>query len=85
MIKKVERTSITAWSPTDYDQPLLAMGTVAGAMDASFSSQTELEIFDLQLSEPSKNMRKIAGIACNARYVYVEYIGLIELLGERVL
>jgi protein transport protein SEC31 len=69
MIKKVERTSTTAWSPSEYEEPLLALGTVAGAMDASFSTKTELEIFNVDLQSSTKEMIKIASIAANARYI----------------
>ncbi|KAJ1728453.1 protein transport protein S31, partial [Coemansia sp. Benny D160-2] len=41
----VERTAIPAWGSQQSDVPLLATGTVAGAMDASFSNMSELEIF----------------------------------------
>jgi protein transport protein SEC31 len=45
-IKEIQRNSTCAWSPVS---PLIAMGTVTGAMDASFSYTTELEIIDLNL------------------------------------
>ncbi|KAI8897478.1 hypothetical protein BC833DRAFT_621220 [Globomyces pollinis-pini] len=62
MLKKIERTSTICWSPATLQDPLLALGTVAGALDASFSSKTELEIFGLGLQSNAKRMNKIAGI-----------------------
>lgn len=84
MIKKIDRTSIASWSPAKEQEPLLALGTVAGALDASFSSKTELEIFSLDLASSSKTLQKLGGIPCNARYILF-YIGLIEYLGEMIL
>ena len=67
-LKSVKRTAITCWSPATEEEPYLALGTVAGALDASFSSKTELEIFSLNLAETGKGMTRIAGIPGNARY-----------------
>lgn len=50
-LKEIERTSTFAWAPTS--QPLLATGTVAGALDASFTNQGQLEIWDLDLLDKS--------------------------------
>ena len=43
-LKEIHRTSTFAWSPSA-SLPLLATGTVAGALDASFSNETQLEIW----------------------------------------
>ncbi|KAJ2757522.1 protein transport protein S31, partial [Coemansia nantahalensis] len=42
----IERTAVPAWGPQQADT-LLATGTVAGAMDATFSNTSKLEIFRL--------------------------------------
>lgn len=47
-LKEISRTATFAWSPGQH-LPLIATGTVAGALDASFSNTTELEIFKLDL------------------------------------
>ena len=67
VLKKIKRTSITCWSPSTEAEPYLALGTVAGALDASFSSKTELEIFSLNLSDSGSSMERVAGITGNAR------------------
>ncbi|KAF8318711.1 hypothetical protein DL93DRAFT_2164889 [Clavulina sp. PMI_390] len=51
-LKEIERTSTFAWAPTS--QPLLATGTVAGALDASFTNQGQLELWDLDLLNKSE-------------------------------
>ena len=43
-LKEIHRTSTFAWSPTT-SLPLLATGTVAGALDESFSNESQLEIW----------------------------------------
>jgi protein transport protein SEC31 len=43
-LKEIHRTSTFAWSPT-LSLPLLATGTVAGALDESFSNESQLEIW----------------------------------------
>ncbi|KAF6753615.1 hypothetical protein DFP72DRAFT_1010406 [Ephemerocybe angulata] len=42
-LKEIHRTSTFAWSPSS--TPLLATGTVAGALDESFSNESQLEIW----------------------------------------
>lgn len=43
-LKEIHRTSTFAWSPAAA-LPLIATGTVAGALDASFSDESSLEIW----------------------------------------
>lgn len=43
-LKEIYRTSTFAWSPSG-SVPLLATGTVAGALDESFSNDSRLEIW----------------------------------------
>ncbi|KAJ7294086.1 hypothetical protein C8J57DRAFT_1553850 [Mycena rebaudengoi] len=43
-LKEIHRTSTFAWSPSA-SLPLLATGTVAGALDESFSDESQLEIW----------------------------------------
>ncbi|KAF8837870.1 hypothetical protein BDN67DRAFT_997921 [Paxillus ammoniavirescens] len=42
--KEIRRTATFAWSPTS-SLPLIATGTVAGALDESFSNESQLEIW----------------------------------------
>lgn len=50
-MRDIKRTAAVAWSPATQTPPLMATGTLAGAMDASFSTQAELEVHDLHLDE----------------------------------
>ncbi|KAG0209185.1 protein transport protein S31 [Mortierella sp. GBA30] len=69
--KTISRTSTFAWSPGQH-APLLATGTVAGAFDANFSNTSQLEIFDLNLTDKSPESMELnqpAGIvSSNARF-----------------
>ncbi|KAJ3137537.1 protein transport protein S31 [Geranomyces variabilis] len=74
-LRHINRTATIAWFPGQADShgPLLAGGTVAGALDASFSTSAELEIFDLNLNSkpgsPGANkLRKLGGVSCTARF-----------------
>lgn len=53
-LRQLDRTATFAWSPGAH-LPWLAVGTVAGALDASFSTATELEIVDLGLDSGIDN------------------------------
>jgi len=47
-LKQITRNATFAWSPAR-GVPLIASGTIAGAVDASFSQDSELEVWDLDL------------------------------------
>lgn len=46
MVASIPRTAVPLWSPYSLPKPLLATGTASGALDASFSSDSLLEIWD---------------------------------------
>ena len=50
--RAVPRTAAFAWSPGP-GLPFLATGTKAGAVDADFSSDTQLELWNLRLDDSS--------------------------------
>ncbi|KAJ2314240.1 protein transport protein S31, partial [Coemansia sp. Cherry 401B] len=58
----IERTAVPAWGPQQ-GEPLVAAGTVAGAMDASFSNTSTLEIFRLPASDDAAGALAAAGQA----------------------
>ncbi|KAJ8097316.1 hypothetical protein POJ06DRAFT_261049 [Lipomyces tetrasporus] len=53
-LKEIPRTATFAWSPGP-QLPFIATGTVAGAVDADFSSKSTLELWDLNLVDKSTN------------------------------
>jgi protein transport protein SEC31 len=58
----IDKTAAIAWSPGVHT-PLLALGTIAGAMDSDFSSQTELAFYEMTSSQ----FKKLGGLNVNAR------------------
>jgi len=78
-IRQVNRTATMAWSPGQHS-PLVALGTASGALDASFSTKSELEIFDLDLDKgrtPDVEMKRIGIANTNSRY-YIIYNFLLK-------
>ncbi|KAJ1801516.1 protein transport protein S31, partial [Coemansia sp. RSA 2399] len=72
----VERTAIPAWGPQQADAPLVATGTVAGAMDASFSNMSELEIFKVAADGDEDGPLKALGkVEAAARFQRLAWSG----------
>lgn len=80
-LKEIHRTSTFAWSPSA-SLPLLATGTVAGALDESFSNESSLEIWAPDFLD--KNEYDLGGpeqhaptgvVKDNARYILLETVG----------
>ncbi|KAJ1739647.1 protein transport protein S31 [Coemansia sp. RSA 990] len=63
----IERTAVPAWSPRQGD-PLVATGTVAGAMDASFSNTSTLEIFKLPEDDSVPSLTPLNKVEAPARF-----------------
>lgn len=66
-LREIPRTASFAWSP-GAASPLLATGTRAGAVDADFSNETCLEIWDLRLNgqNASEELECVAKIDTDA-------------------
>jgi protein transport protein SEC31 len=45
--KEISSTATLAWGPSSGKSTYFVTGTLAGAMDASFSTNAELEVWDL--------------------------------------
>ncbi|KDD72951.1 hypothetical protein H632_c2699p0, partial [Helicosporidium sp. ATCC 50920] len=61
-VKRIDRSATIAFSPVG---PFLAAGSVAGAIDLSFSTSSVLEIFDLDLASSNGELR-LAGAPVQA-------------------
>jgi len=69
-IRQVNRTATMAWSPGQHS-PLVALGTASGALDPTFSTKSELEIFDLDLDKgrtSDTEMKRIGIASTNSRF-----------------
>ncbi|XP_053922363.1 protein transport protein Sec31A isoform X11 [Cuculus canorus] len=67
-LKEIDRTAMQAWSPAQQHPIYLATGTSAQQLDATFSTSASLEIFELDLSDPSLDMRSCATFSSSHRY-----------------
>ena len=68
-LREIPRTAAFAWGP-GAGSPLVVTGTRAGAVDADFSDETKLELWDLSLdnSEQGLELQPIASISADSRY-----------------
>ncbi|XP_037065113.1 protein transport protein Sec31A isoform X14 [Peromyscus leucopus] len=67
-LKEIDRTAMQAWSPAQNHPIYLATGTSAQQLDATFSTNASLEIFELDLSDPSLDMKSCATFSSAHRY-----------------
>ncbi|XP_060751943.1 protein transport protein Sec31A isoform X9 [Tachysurus vachellii] len=67
-LKEINRTAIQAWSPAQHHPIFLAAGTSAQQLDSTFSTNASLEIFELDLAEPSLAMKLCGAFSSPHRY-----------------
>ncbi|XP_062340760.1 protein transport protein Sec31A isoform X7 [Osmerus eperlanus] len=67
-LKEINRTAIQSWSPAQQHPVYLAAGTSAQQLDATFSTNASLEIFELDLAEPSLDMKSCGTYSSSHRY-----------------
>ncbi|XP_051973347.1 protein transport protein Sec31A-like isoform X2 [Xyrauchen texanus] len=67
-LKEINRTAIQAWSPVQQHPVYLAAGTSAQQLDATFSTNASLEIFELDLAEPTLAMKSCGSFSSPHRY-----------------
>ncbi|BES91877.1 WD domain, G-beta repeat [Nesidiocoris tenuis] len=75
-IKEIEKTVNTSWSPGDHHPILLAAGTAAQQLDASFNTSAALEIYALNLQEPSLDLELKLSVPCQQRFHKVVWGGI---------
>ncbi|KAH7040381.1 uncharacterized protein B0I36DRAFT_9501 [Microdochium trichocladiopsis] len=69
-LREISRTAAFAWSP-GAGKPYLVTGTRAGAVDADFSDETKLELWDLGLDDkqqPLELQQPLASIVTDSRF-----------------
>ncbi|XP_021175719.2 protein transport protein Sec31A isoform X2 [Fundulus heteroclitus] len=67
-LKEINRTAIQSWSPAQHHPIYLATGTSAQQLDASFSTNASLEFFELDLADPSLDMKSCGSLSSPHRY-----------------
>ena len=69
MKASVPRTAAFSWSPQNYNaSPMIASGTVAGALDESFSSDSVLELWKLPMDGADSAPSVQASTTASARF-----------------
>ncbi|NXP33275.1 SC31B protein, partial [Leiothrix lutea] len=67
-LKEIERTAVQAWSPANNHPIYLATGTSAQQLDASFSTNATLEIFEVDFRDPSLDMKQKGALPASNRF-----------------
>lgn len=67
-VKEIVRTANVAWSPKNLQSIYLMAGTVAQQLDATFSTTANLELFGLDLANPSMEMPLVGRIETPQRF-----------------
>lgn len=67
-LREIPRTGVFAWSPGS-QLPLVVTGTRAGAVNADFSDETKLELWDLSLDkqEQGLELQPLASVNVDSR------------------
>jgi protein transport protein SEC31 len=67
-LRDIPRTATFAWSPCS-GKPIVVTGTKAGAVDADFSDESKLEIWDLSLDnqEQGIELQPVVSITTDSR------------------
>lgn len=67
-LREIPKTAAFAWS-SGADAPYVVTGTRAGAVDADFSDETKLELWDLRLDDQQQGveLQPIASLITDSR------------------
>jgi len=70
-LREIPRTAAFAWSAGNAN-PSIVTGTRAGAIDADFTSENKLELWDLNLdnNDPNADLKPVASLDTDSRQVY---------------
>lgn len=67
-VKDLERTANVAWSPASQNTIYLSAGTAAQQLDATFNTSALLEIYSLNLTDPSLDLELKTSIPTEDRF-----------------
>ena len=67
-VKEIEVTANVAWSPKDKYPVMLAAGTAAQQLDASFDTTSNLDIYNFNLNEVGPGLSKINSVPVESRF-----------------
>lgn len=69
-VKMVNRLALAAFAP---ESPYLAAGTMAGAVDLSFSSTANLDIFQLDFASDDRQLVLAGSVASSERFTRLSW------------
>uniref|UniRef100_A0A6I8PDM9 Protein transport protein Sec31A n=1 Tax=Ornithorhynchus anatinus TaxID=9258 RepID=A0A6I8PDM9_ORNAN len=67
-LKELERPAVQVWSPASQHPIYLATGTSAQQLDASFSTNAALEIFEVDFRDPSVDLQRKGVFTASSRF-----------------
>lgn len=67
-LKQIERSATVGFCPTPAGKSLMAAGTVAGAIDMSFSTNAVLEIFSLDFASGQEAPQLVGSVPVPERF-----------------
>ncbi|XP_032738174.1 protein transport protein Sec31B isoform X5 [Lontra canadensis] len=67
-LKELERPAVQGWSPASQYPVYLATGTSAQQLDASFSTNGTLEIFEVDFRDPSLDLKHKGVLSASSRF-----------------
>ncbi|XP_060497722.2 protein transport protein Sec31B isoform X6 [Panthera onca] len=67
-LKELERPAVQVWSPASQCPVYLATGTSAQQLDASFSTNGTLEIFEVDFRDPSLDLKRKGVLSASSRF-----------------
>uniref|UniRef100_A0A8D1P4P3 Protein transport protein Sec31A n=1 Tax=Sus scrofa TaxID=9823 RepID=A0A8D1P4P3_PIG len=67
-LKELERPAVQVWSPASQCPVYLATGTSAQQLDASFSTNGTLEIFEVDFRDPSLDLKRKGILSASSRF-----------------
>ncbi|KAM5320702.1 protein transport protein Sec31B isoform 1-T1 [Glossophaga mutica] len=67
-LKELERPAVQVWSPANQYPVYLATGTSAQQLDASFSTNGTLEIFEVDFRDPSLDLKRQGVLSASSRF-----------------
>ncbi|XP_046306085.1 protein transport protein Sec31B isoform X7 [Marmota monax] len=67
-LKELERPAVQVWSPASQYPVYLATGTSAQQLDASFSTNGTLEIFEVDFRDPSMDLKQKGVLSASSRF-----------------
>ena len=76
-LREIPRTATFTWSPGT-DSPFIATGTRAGAVDADFSNETQLELWDLDLDNSKLGVELEPAASIGTDSGWVNTVGLCQ-------